>query len=341
MTRHTESLLGFTLPSELVEAVAHRMTVRCRGVEVELKGRDCISKLTSRSSLDRFLADKAVSAGAELVEEAAVESVKVSDAGVTAKTRQGEFSGRMLVGADGAAGNVAGYVRGPLRACEMFVAVEADVPGESAGVDRLEVDFGVAPRGYGWVFPKRDGFSVGVGGLAPLFKDPVRVFRGYLKSRGFPPDVVCRSHVVPVGGFRRKTCGDGIVLCGDAAGFADPLTGEGISYAVYSGRLAGEFAVKAHDTGDFTAKTLGAYGRRCESEFGGHLRSARLLSRIVHSFPWFFTKLAAGNPEVGECFLDVVAGECPYGRFNRRMALSTPYFTFRGLFKALSSKWLR
>jgi len=92
-------------------------------------------------------------------------------------------------------------------------------------------------------------------------------------------------HVIPTGGFRRKTYADRILLVGDAAGFVDPFFGEGMSLAIRSGTYAAETARVALDQGDCREAGLKSYGESCEADFGQSLRSELRWTSMVYRYP--------------------------------------------------------
>jgi geranylgeranyl reductase family protein len=160
-----------------------------------------------------------------------------------ARTERGEFSARQLVAADGANG-IVNRRFGVARPRSRAVAIEVDLAGGLALPPCF--DFGFVERGYGWVFPKQNRSSVGLytlaRGLADLRGELVR----YARAKGFRFDereLRFEAHTIPLGGFRLRVPEFPLYVVGDAGGFADALTGEGIYHALESGRLAGETAV--------------------------------------------------------------------------------------------------
>ena len=160
------------------------------------------------------------------------------------------LASRQLVGADGANGIVNRVFRiSAPRARALAVEVNlrrAELEGEP--VLRPCFDFGLLPRGYGWVFPKDELVSVGLYTLERGLKDLRQRLGEYLAARGLRPrgDPLASfaTHTIPLGGFRLRDPGAPVYVVGDAGGFGDALTGEGIYHALESGRLAGETAVR-------------------------------------------------------------------------------------------------
>ena len=129
-------------------------------------------------------------------------------------------------------------------------AVEVNLPRDEVEGDpapRPCFDYGAIERGYGWVFPKDDHWSVGLYTLEGGLKDLRRRLAVYVSDKGFEtrgdPLETFEAHLIPLGGYRLRVPEAPVYLVGDAGGFADALTGEGIFHALESGRLAGETAV--------------------------------------------------------------------------------------------------
>lgn len=161
-----------------------------------------------------------------------------------------ELRARQLVAADGANGAVSRRF-GVARPARRAVAVELVLARARARLER-EVppvfDFGAIPKGYGWIFPKDDHWSVGLYSLDAGGRDLRGELLRYLAARGFEVDGdpldTFEAHTIPLGGHRLRVPDFPLYVVGDAGGFADAVTGEGIFHALESGRLAGETAVR-------------------------------------------------------------------------------------------------
>jgi len=198
-----------------------------------------LAYLTQRSQLDAYLVAQAVHAGAELREGA--DASEIRQDGVD------DDHARVVIGADGANG----ISRRVLDTAYRYaVALEGNLP-HTAGppqryADRLVLEFGTVPGGYGWIFPKGSHLNVGVGGWkseAPNLRAHLaRLCEAHGFDRASLTDV--RAHHLPFRRHGSSLAVGRIALIGDAAGLADPLSGDGIYEAALSARFAAEHALR-------------------------------------------------------------------------------------------------
>lgn len=240
-----------------VTSEAHRCAIWYKSRRLAVEESDIPFRFVSRRAFDKLLLDRAVAAGATLVE--GDRAIRCDPGNATVTTAAGrEYTGRCVVGADGVGSivrrslppgtvDLAAWRRG-LAAC---AEVTLDRRGPLAGADHPAVYFGVAHYGYGWVFPRSETqVTVGLGALPGRNARPVRgLFLDFLSLLGVsPPDgTVLSGHAVPYGNYLLHPGAAAAMLIGDAAGLADPLFGEGIYFAMRSAQLAAEAIASAAD----------------------------------------------------------------------------------------------
>ncbi len=157
------------------------------------------------------------------------------------ETPRRTLHGRQLIGADGSY-SIVNRTFEVSRPRGQATALEVEVPYDRTGpCGDPRFDFGAVDRGYGWVFPKRDYWSVGVYTLAEKTPGLREMLGSYLEDMGFGAvgDLQVRGHRYPLGGHAIRVPEVPLYLVGDAGGFAEAVTGEGIYHALESGRLAG------------------------------------------------------------------------------------------------------
>ena len=335
---------GVELP---IERVCHTVEIRHGDLRFAVTEALPVVELAMRAELDARLAEAAARAGCDLRDACEVTGLDRRDGEIVLATSSSAARGAVSSAARGAVSGAArGAGRGDVRArhviaadgvhspvarlagwseaLEAIPAIEAEVDVAPATLgDRAEnavFDFGDAPSGYAWTFPKRAHLSAGVltteRGRGGLRADLDR----YLARLGLDRHACeARGWLIPTrprgGGFAREN----VLLVGDAAGLADPVTAEGISLALWSGRLAAESVL----AGGTSASQ--AYERALAREILPELRVARALAHVLYRRPRITRALfeRAGAP-LARAMADIVAGRTSY-----RALVSSP------------SNWLR
>jgi len=283
------------------------------GMRFRVRREAPIVSMTMRSELDRALAAAAVLSGAELLAPCALSDLRQDAESVEIDTSRGVLRARFVIGADGVLSTVArkaGWKRAPrtIGALEVEARVPAEIHARFAGVARF--DFEAMEAGYGWVFPKREHLSCGILTMRRGAGGLHEALDRYLERAGVAPVIAEERHgyVIPVrprpGGFVRGR----VLLAGDAAGLADALTGEGISIAMASGRLAAEAILEGEPS-----RVQRAYERSLRREILGELRWGRVLAWITYRHPRLLRKLLRRRGQAFcERLTDVYLGERTY-----------------------------
>jgi geranylgeranyl reductase family protein len=313
-------LLPFDL-GPVVERVIRGMYVSvCQSQGFLRYGDEPLSFLTQRRFLDSYLVARAQDAGAVLRERAAVRAIEPDGPCLVVRAGSEAFVTRTLVAADGAngpTGKLAGLTiqRWKAFALEANVTPAGGVPSQWRDV--FAVDVGSVPGGYGWLFPKGDHVNVGVGGwpsIGPTLRrrlDTLTRFYG-LEPAGFWG---LRGHPLPV---RRPgaTLTQGPVLAvGDAAGLLDPLTGEGIYSAIWSGIVAARHLTALVDG---RAPDLLGYQREVERVLLVELDAALQFRDVFHLAPGLWAGLVRRSPRVWRAVCSLIAGDQTYAGIKGR-----------------------
>jgi geranylgeranyl reductase family protein len=307
----------------------------------------------SRIAFDSYLRDRARDAGAQIIpEKVSARKVKKTDDGWRVKTENGtEWTGSVLIGADGANSGIAKMLAGTLPPSDMEVAFGYRAPLPSNESAPTVVAFLPGWVGYAWAFPRPDHISFGIATTQDAFEhEPLDdllwqfMIGYYLQCEGATvkfwkvekddtKTAQIRSHLnltaeryaARIPGLaaetwdRRTVCGDDWALLGDAAGFADPVTGEGIYYALRSAELLAQ----AYLSGE-----LSSYEGKWRADFGAELRRAAQMRRRFYGNFWGapFTErmieFARGHRGVKRVLGDLVAGEQGYVDLKRKLVKS-------------------
>ena len=325
--------LGIPLPPELVERECFGVSIHFGRHTMEAEKDSRIAVLVDRSRLDQYLAGQAAAAGAVLLQEEPVQELTVSADRVEVSTPKGRYQARCVVGADGAYSVVGRTVRPLFPRDEIFAALVGPFPADDREIAErsrglLEFHFGAAPMGYGWVFPHKGYYGIGVMGRASEFDAPQKAFGAFSASTGKPVERP-RGHTIPMGGIERRVIGRRTLLAGDAAGFADPFHGEGMANAVLSGKLAAQAVVEGIN-GRKDALTW--YQAECEAVIVREMRTALSMARMVARHPALARAVFFSDREALDRYLDIPAGRSSYGEYRKWLIRKLPKYLFRMLF---------
>ncbi len=330
VSQHALSLLDFTLPEHIIEKECFGARVHYGGRSIEMQSKYRYAVLVSRERFDSFLAEKAVEGKARFVTGEKVVAVQEAGDGVTVVSEKATYQSRFLIGADGIHSRVALALRRPLGKSEMALALVSRVPADDDMIDRrqnrtLDMHFGIAPQGYGWLFPHRGYYSVGMMGLASMVEDPKTMLSDYAHALGMDLSAV-QGHFIPLGGTKRNVASNRILLVGDAAGFADPFLGEGIAHAVLSGQLAARAIIDSIRDKRSPASAAARYRRESEQHIRKNLVVALRMTKLLDRYPDLFLRIFFDQPRALERYLDVVGGRIEYRYFQQWLLLRTPWY---------------
>jgi geranylgeranyl reductase family protein len=238
----------------VVKFVARDLEVSLRRErERRFASRHPIAAMTVREELDAFCLEATRARGADFQVTRDICGIAEDAAGVTLTTADGEIlRAAFLIGADGANSRVRTLTLAgrPKRAWAFEGRVAADATG---GSRLMRFDFGFAPNGYGWIFPKGDHLNVGLYTRQPEAAFARADVAAYAR-RALGTAEIGRivGHPLGVGG-ETYAPGRRVFLVGDAAGMAERLLGEGIHNAIRSGQMAAE-AIIGELRGDANAQ---------------------------------------------------------------------------------------
>lgn len=238
--------------------------------------------------------------------------------GVRVLTHRGILTSPLLVAAGGAPRPLDGNLKAGCRGRQARV-LSVDIPCPLGWLRHgaASFEFGLIPRGFGWIVPGLDRVTVRLTVHGPLATPPQAILERLLTPRHLPRphDVDWAFRPLPL--FHPASpspVGDRTLPVGDAAGVVDPLVGEGFSGAIQSGRLAAR-AILNH--GGDPVRASAEYAASMRGGLGEELGTGYRLARLLQANPTFWHRIFAERPALLARCLDVLAGRASYGRFAR------------------------
>ncbi|GGE41582.1 geranylgeranyl reductase family protein [Psychroflexus planctonicus] len=206
-----------------------------------------IISMIMRDEFDYLIVQKAEELGVEVLQGEKLISLDFQSEYTTLTTTNQQIQAKFIIAADGALSATA-KLAGWQETRMMCPALEYEIKVPDEDFERLSksarFDIDVVPYGYGWSFPKKNHLSVGVGNFTKSNKkiNLKENYKEYLKMLSIETVLEEQAHgfIIPISPRKDGFVKHNVFLIGDAAGFADPLTAEGISNAIYSGKLAAE-----------------------------------------------------------------------------------------------------
>ncbi len=277
----------------------------------------------SRLDLNRMLLDRAENAGAQL-EKTRVLEIERSGRGWMLKTQHGSLNADFCIVATGA--------RNPLRnvgtewtAADTMYALGYYVPSRQ---DHIDIQFLPNLEGYIWVFPRCGHLSVGICGKGEPAQSLRARLERYMTEKGIAyKGASFYGHMLPSlespGWKKNRVAGEGWMAVGDAGGLVDPITGEGLYYAMRSGDLASQVVLnESHSIAEKAQAYCGLLRRdfAADLEFGATLAKRVFLGRFLFStVPARMVGFIRRSPRFRALIEDLFAGTQPYLDLKSRL----------------------
>ena len=302
----------------------------------------------SRLTLNGLLLERARQAGVDVRHErvTCIESLS-PDGGNSGNwqltTPHGEYRAGYLILAAGARNQFRAQFLSPMLSDDLMVTAGYFIPGRSS---RMQIQFLQGLTGYIWVFPRTDHFSAGI--ACKMGETPTaelrRLLERWLQQNGFSVEgAQFYSHILP--SFRTQTfaalkaCGEGWAMIGDTAGLVDPITGEGLYYALRSAELCAKALLEGRpDTyqgalqEDVIAE-LKLAASVSERFYQGQIFGESVLERMV--------LLTAQNAGVRRLMSDLFAGIQGYRDLRSRLYRILPSLMAEGIADSIRKPWTR
>jgi len=293
---------------------------------------DVYAYATQRMYLDNFLAEQAVASGVTFNQREKLKGIDQGKDLVTIHTSAKKaYQGRVLVGADGVTGVTARLSGISSRDdYEYAIALEGNVTSKDfpdKWTDSLGLDFEGVSGGYACLFPKGDHVNIGLGGhyhVGPTLREGLKSLTDFY---GFNSDDLwgVRGYSLPLVKLedRRFTPANGnVVLVGDAAGFMDPLTAEGIWAAAHSAQIAASKIIQFL-SGEIT-DLAESYTSALQQTILREIAIARQFRRVFYPAPGAYFAAEVVFPYLWNTLTDTFRGDSDYVEIFRKIRLVWP-----------------
>lgn len=259
--------------------------------KVEVTKDEPLIGMVSRKEFDFKLVNLALNKGTILIDNKTVVDIKISKDNVEIfLDDKDSIKSKILVGADGIWSLIAKKTGLREKSIDYGVCiveefnVDEKILDKFFGKNRICHHFGqpLNINGYGWVFPKKEYLNIGIvkfiirdkknikHNLFDLFMEYIQI----LKNNNIIPNSITvknfKGGALPIVPLNKTYC-NRVILIGDSAGFSSALTGEGIYYAMKSGKIAAEVIDKALKLGDTSEHLLSKYQEIWKKDFGKDL----------------------------------------------------------------------
>lgn len=315
-------------------SVAHCELISPSGQRVRFQMQYPVA-IFSRLALNGLLLERARRAGVA-IHQGRVTRIARSAEGWQLFTPQREYQASHLILAAGARNSFRSQFVSPISPSDLMVTAGYFIPGH-ASADHgsfnnrslMQIQFLQGIAGYIWVFPRADHVSAGIAGRMgeTSTSELRRVLEDWLEENGFHRDGArFYSHILP--SFRAQSfdalevCGEGWAMIGDSAGLVDPITGEGIYYALRSAELCAS-AWLAGRPGDYricleeeALPELKLAARLSQRFYSGQIFGESVLERMV--------SLASKSSDIRDLLSDLFAGIQSYGDLRSRLCRILP-----------------
>ena len=292
--------------------------------------------VTSRAAFDAALVDAAVRAGA-LLERVRVRDVVIEPGGVRIETDAGSRHAAVVLGADGANSLVRRRLSRAFRRDQLSIATGFFAHGVTS--QEIVIELVANPPGYIWSFPRPDHLAIGICGQADagMTAGTLRAMTAdWIAATGIACGARLEPYAWPIPSLGARdleqldVAGPRWLLLGDAAGLVDPITREGIYFALASGQWAADAWLAGRGPEAYTA--------RVRDEAAPELaRAARLKAGFFRpAFTGLMMRALQQSPGIRRVMADLVAGRQSYAGLKTRL-LGT--FEWRLALRALRVRW--
>ncbi|ARV05908.1 geranylgeranyl reductase [Polaribacter sp. SA4-10] len=275
-----------------------------------------IITMIMRDAFDNLIVEKAKEFGVTLLENHTLKSIDFKNEKSILKTSQGDISANFIIAADGVLSPTAKMAGWKEDTRKLIPALEYEVEVSEEDFKRLSktvrFDIDAVPYGYAWSFPKKNHLSLGV---LTTKKGKINLkdyYKKYLQTLGIKNIIKEDAHgfQIPIAPRTDGFVKNNVFLIGDAAGFAEPVTAEGISNAILSGKYVAEAIIESSLNKELAKKK---YLEKLNIKLLPELKSGATLSKFFyHNNPIRNFILKKYGQHFSDVMVDILHGDRPF-----------------------------
>ena len=320
---------------------------------VDFKKNEPVLAMIIRKKFDYELVKLAIEKGSTFIEGKTVIDLKLYDDKVTIfLDDDSSIESKILIGADGVFSTVAKKAGLIQKSKNISMCIYEEYNVKKDVLDKFFSEKRVCYNhvglkgigGYCWVFPKKEHLNIGVINFSQAKKSEKKlinlktIYKKYFnllkECKIIPNDleiIKLKGAGLPIHP-REKTYSDRIILCGDAAGFASPATGEGIFYAMSSGEIAANVVYMALIENSTSEKFLSLYQKKWFKDFGKDLKLLSSFSYLWDVNTEELLRLVSKDKKLTGIVRDIMTGECSINKNKWKMARRYYYVKLKDKF---------
>ena len=351
----TRVLKRFPYVIDLIDSISYGSITYSSSLKYRLKiqrDKPLIATIL-RKNFDYGLVKIAVAKGVDFLDEKTVTDIKILKDKAIIILEDGEkVESEIVIGADGARSAIvekSNLVKNTDDICVSLVQEQTMLEeqlkkyfSEKRTIHIFIKIQGIA--GYGWIFPKKKHVSVGIGEFESAvdkskpktnLKEIYEKYIDTLKENNIlPRDFKIenpKGSTLPVFPLE-KTFADRVLLCGDAAGFINSITGEGIYYAMTSGEIAANVIDEALKANDTSERFLSKYQKLWKDEFGKDLKLFGRFNKQWGKDSEKFVRLLTKDKKLAKLTMGVTGGQISISRYRLAIIFRYIYVSFKDRF---------
>jgi len=306
-----------------------------------------------RKDFDDGLVKLAVNAGAMFLNSKAVKDVTTQKDKVVLLLDDNEkIEAKIVLGCDGMRSIVAEKTNLCKKMDDICISVVQEQPMSIQQLQKYFTDKKIVHlfiktqgiAGYGWIFPKKKHINIGMGQFEsavdsskprPNLKESYKKYIKLLKEKkmlpkDFPIENV-KGGTLPVFPLK-KTYSDRVLICGDAAGFINSITGEGIYYAMASGEMAANVALESLDSDDMSSEFLSKYQDLWYDKFGKDLKLLGRFNKMWGTDSEKIVRLLSKDLKFAKLIVGITGGRISISRYKTKLIIRYIYVLIKDFF---------